>query len=428
MTVERIGKYEVRRLLGEGATCEVLLAWDPFSRCEVAIKRLYPDLLTNRERGRLHRRLLENEAALAGKLDHPHIARILDAAIDDEQAYIVMEYARGGTLARFCRRDALLPFERLLEIVFKCTRALDYAQRRGITHRDIKPANILLATADGRDIKLSDFGAALHAAADATQVSGVGSPAYMSPQQIREMPLDHRSDIYSLGVVMYQLLTGALPFEAENNYSLLWRIAHEEPLPPSRLRPEVPDALDAIVGRAMEKEVERRYQTWTEFSHDLALAFRNSDLARDHGHVPDTEKFEALRGLALFRSFSDVELWEVIGLTHWSRAQAGTVLMREGESGRHVCFLVAGEAEITKRGRLLHLLTAGDCFGEMALFAAGGGVRSASVTAATEVTVLRLDAEALQRASNTCRMHFYEAFLEVLATRLSLADARLANT
>jgi CRP-like cAMP-binding protein len=147
----------------------------------------------------------------------------------------------------------------------------------------------------------------------------------------------------------------------------------------------------------------------------------------DRATPPDTEKFQALRGLAFFREFSDVEIWEVVGFSRWTRAQPGTILLKEGESGDQFFFLAEGEACVKKRGRLLNMLTPGDCFGEMALFSAGGGVRSASVEAVTELSVIGIGAPALLRASSTCRMHFYKAFLEVLSTRLSLANARIAN-
>lgn len=425
--VQKIGKYEIKRLIGEGATSMVYLAWDPFAQREVALKQLHPEMLRDKDRGRLYRHLLMNEASLAGKLHHPHIAAIYDASVLDDEAYVVMEYAPGGTLEAFTTPDRLLPFERLVEIIFKCTRALDYAFHHGITHRDIKPANILLVDPEGQDIKLSDFGAAFHTASDTTQVAGVGSPAYMSPQQIREMPVDQRTDIYSLGVVMYQLLTGRLPFEGETNYSLLYRIANELPPLPSEVRPDVPVALDTIVQRAMEKEIEHRYQDWSEFSHDLAQAFRNRSLMADRLAIPETERFQTLRELHFFREFSDVEIWEIISFSKWDRVQPGTLIMKEGETGDHFCFLAEGEARVKKRGKLLNLLSAGDCFGEMALFSAGGGARSASVEAFTPVNVVRISARSLQRASDTCRMHFYKAFLEVLTTRLSLANARIAN-
>ncbi|NMG73221.1 serine/threonine-protein kinase [Aromatoleum diolicum] len=425
--MERIGKYEIRRLLGAGATSAVHLAYDPFSRHEVAIKRIHPEILRDPARGRLYRHLLTNEAALAGRLVHPHIVRIHDAHIGEDDAWIVLEYVAGGTLADFCSADRLLPFDRLIEIVFKCTRALDYAFRQGITHRDIKPANILLSNRDEQDIKLSDFGAAFDAASEATQITAVGSPAYMSPQQVRELPLDHQTDIYSLGVVMYQLLTGRLPHESDNQYSLLYRIAHDEPPALSAIRRDIPETLEAIVRRAMEKDLERRYRDWAEFSHDLARAFRNRELQSDRASIPDAEKFQSLRRLSFFREFSDVELWEVIGFSRWSRVQPGTVVMREGERGDHFCFVATGEARVKKHGRLLNLLSEGECFGEMALFAASGAVRSASVEAATTLKLIRIDANTLLQASDTVRMHFYKGFLEVLSSRLSVANARIAH-
>jgi serine/threonine protein kinase len=423
----RIGKYEIRRLIGAGATSLVYLAWDPFHQREVALKQLDPSVLRNHHRSKLYRQLLLNEASLAGKLVHPHIVQIHDAVVDEEDAYVVMEYVPGGTLEAIARPDGLAPFERVIEIVFKCTRALDYAFHHGVTHRDIKPANILLATPDGSDIRITDFGSALRSASDTTQISNLGSPAYMSPQQVREIPLDHRTDIYSLGVVMYQLLTGRLPFETDNNYSLIYRITNEIPPPPTEYRPEIPEMLDTIVRRAMEKDIERRYQNWTEFSHDLALAFRNHNIPLDSQTLAETEKFQSLRGLSFFREFTDAELWEIVGFAQWSLLQPGTVILKEGEAGDHFCFLTEGDARVKKHGTLLNVLTVGDCFGEIALFSAGSGVRSASVEASTVVKVVTIRAKALQHASDACRMHFYKAFLEVLSTRLSLASSRIAN-
>ncbi len=424
---ERIGKYEVLRRIGMGATSSVHLAWDPFRQVEVAIKRLRREILADPQRGRLLRQLFLNEAALAGKLNHPHIVRIHDALVTDEDAWLVMDHVPGGTLEDIATPATLAPFERVIEIVFKATRALDYAFHQGITHRDIKPANILLMVSGGSDIRISDFGAALHSARETTQIAGVGSPAYMSPQQVREVPLDHRTDIYSLGVVTFQLLTGHLPFEHENSYSLLYSIAHDTPPPPSELRPDVPEALDAIVRRATEKDIERRYQSWSEFSHDLALAFRNRSLALAPDRLGDTGKFGALRTMRFFRRFADAELWEVIGLSRFDRAHAGTVIIKEGERGDAICFVLAGEARVSKQGRLLEVLNPGDCFGEIAVFSTASGLRSASVEAAADTELVTIRARALERASETLRMHFYQAFLEVLATRLSLASARIAN-
>lgn len=425
--MERIGKYEVRSLIGEGTTASVYLAYDPFAQREVAVKQFYPEVLGDVERGRLYRHLLMNEASLAGKLNHPHIVQILDAVVDEDLGYVVMEYVPGGTLEAWTRPDDRLPFDRLIEIIFKCSRALDYAYHQGITHRDIKPANILLASPEGQDIKLTDFGSALFTAADTTQVSGVGSPAYMSPEQVRELPLNHQTDIYSLGVVMYQLLCGRLPFEATNNYSLLYRITHEDPPPPSAYRQEIPSVLDELVARAMRRDLTERYRTWGEFSHDLAQTFRNRNFDDAEDLVPDAQKFQTLRGMHFFREFSDVQIWEVVGLTEWTHLQPGTQIMKENEPGQYFCFLVEGEARVKKHGRHLQMLTAGDCFGEMALFSSAAGIRSATVETATRSRLITIRARALRLASDACRMHFYQAFLAVLASRLSLANTRIVN-
>jgi serine/threonine protein kinase len=425
--MERIGKYEVRTLIGEGATASVYLAYDPFGQREVAVKQFDPEVLGDVERGRLYRHLLLNEASLAGKLNHPHIVQILDAVVDEDLGYVVMEYVPGGTLEAWTRPNHLLPFDRLIEIIFKCSRALDYAYHQGITHRDIKPANILLTSPEGQDIKLTDFGSALFTAADTTQVSGVGSPAYMSPEQVREQPLNHQTDIYSLGVVMYQLLCGHLPFEASNNFSLLYRIAHEDPPPPSTYRAEISPVLDELVARAMRRSLVERYQTWGEFSHDLAQTFRNRNFDAPGDSVPDAQKFQTLRGMHFFQDFSDIQIWEVVGFTEWTHLQPGTQVMKENEPGQYFCFLVEGEARVKKHGRHLQMLTAGDCFGEMALFSPAAGIRSATVETTTRARLVTIRARALQRASDACRMHFYQAFLEVLANRLALANARIVN-
>jgi serine/threonine protein kinase len=424
----RIGKYEIRGKLGEGATAAVFLGFDPFANREVAIKAVFPEVLRDDLYGRMYRHLLLNEASLVGKLQHPHIVQIYDAAVDADGGYIVMEYVPGGTLERFCRPDSLLDLDRLVEIIFKCTRALDYAYHLGITHRDIKPANILLTSRDerGGDIKISDFGSALMSTSDQTQVANVGSPAYMSPQQVREIPLTHQTDIYSLGVVMFQLLTGHLPFEATNNYSMIYQICNSQPPLPSELRAGIPPSLDAVVARAMHKDLERRYANWEVFAHDLAQAFRNRHLKVRAEDYSDSEKFETLRGLPFFREFSDVEIWEAVRFSGWQQVSPGTVIMKEGEPGGFFCFLAEGELRVEKRGRRLDTLVAGDCFGEMAVIGRRLGSRNADVIAISDARIITIGADALRRSSAGCRMHFYAAFLEVLARRLAMANSRLA--
>ena len=421
--MKKIGKYEVIRELGKGATSAVYEALDPFVNRHVAIKVVFPEALGDKQHGKRYRKLFVTEASLAGKLSHPHIVSIYDAVADDEASYIVMEYVNGTTLEQYSRPENLLPISKVIEIIFKCTKALDYAAKHGVIHRDIKPANIMLSGEN--DIKITDFGAALTSATETTQISGIGSPAYMSPEQVREQTLTHQTDIFSLGVVLYQMLTGKLPFQANNNYSMIYQIINSEATPPSALRPEVPPQLDAVIRRALHKNTAKRYQTWEELSHELVAVFGN--LQKPEKNIPDSEKFNELRKLAFFKNFTDVELWEVLRVTVWNKYSPGKELIREGDVGRSFFILAAGEVKITKQDKLLNVLRAGDCFGEMAYLGKKQFQRTASVRAATDITVIEIKSEALAQASELCRHHFNGAFLEILVDRLSMANTRLSQ-
>ncbi|ADE12642.1 serine/threonine-protein kinase [Sideroxydans lithotrophicus] len=421
--MDKVGKYEIVRQLGHGATSTVYLALDPFSQQQVALKVFNLDILHDTSRSKAHRKLLLTEASLAGKLSHPHIVKIYDAVMDSDVNYMVMEYVEGETLEKYGEVDHLMDLGRIAEIIYKCCKALEYAQTQGVTHRDIKPANILISGES--DIKISDFGAAVIDNQQSTQVSGVGSPAYMSPEQIKEQPLTHQTDIYSLGVTMYRLLTGKLPFEAANSYSMIYQIMNIDPPPPSTYRPEIPPELDAIVQRAMCKDLQHRYQTWEEFARDL-VAFITHNVPQ-HEEIYDTEKFDTLRDLSFFKNFSDVELWEVLRISEWHKIPKNESIVHEGEEGVNFYIIVTGSVRVVKQGRLLSMLHRGDCFGEMAHLAGKEGRRSTDVISKTEVSLIEVDPDVLSRASANCRYQFSEAFLGTLVRRLSMANTRISR-
>ena len=422
--MERIGKYQVVKKLGDGATSAVYLGHDPFAGRDVAIKVVSSEALADEDSRKLFRKVFVTEASLAGKLIHPHIVQIYDAVVDEGLSYVVMEYVDGGTLEPYCAPDALLPIDRTVEIIFKCTRALDFANRAGVIHRDIKPANILLH--NQTDIKISDFGSALMMTSETTQVSGIGSPAYMSPQQIKEHPLNLQTDIYSLGVVMYQMLTGQLPFQASNNFSMMYQITNVEPQPPSSLRPEISPVLDRIVKKAMQKELEQRYQNWDEFSDDLTELVRAEEAAQKKEEFADSEKFNALRAMEFFAHFSEAELWEVMRVSSWEYCKPGKLLMQENTAGDFFCLLASGEVKVIKQGKLLNILNAGECFGEMAYVSrASGSVRSADVATMSDARVITIRNDDLDGASDVCRHKFDRAFMAILVERLSLSNTRL---
>ena len=421
--MDKIGKYQIIKELGRGATSAVYLANDAFAGRQVAIKLVRADALGDKEHGRRFHKLFLVEASLAGKLSHPHLVAIYDAVSDEDGSYIVMEYVAGGTLEPHTLPAKLLAINTIVEIIFKCCKALDYAHRHGIIHRDIKPANILLT--DDTDIKISDFGAALSVTSETTQVSGIGSPAYMSPEQLQEITLSHQTDIFSLGVVMYQLLTGSLPFKSTNNYSMVYQIINVDPPPASLLRPDTPNAVDAIVKRALEKDIAKRFQTWEEFAQALADTFNN--LQKSEEIVPETEKFSVLRNLEFFTTFQDVDLWQVLRISSWVRHAAGSPVIKEGEVGTGFYVLATGEVKITKQDKLLNILRAGECFGEMAYLGKRAFQRTADVTAVNDITVIEISAQALAQATEGCKHAFNAAFLQLLVGRLEAANTRLSQ-
>jgi len=409
-----------------GATSTVFLAYDQFAGRQVAIKVLKPEILNDPKTGGIHKKQLLNEASLAGKLSHPHIISIYDAVVEGESSYVVMEYVGGGTMERYCEPGFLLPIPRVVEYMFKCCRALNYAQFNGVIHRDIKPANMLL-TEDG-DIKISDMGAAIVLSnLDQTQISDIGSPVYMSPEQINGELLTHQTDIYSLGVVMYNLLTGRLPYTAKNLSALFTQILNADFPAPRSVRPEIPEELEKIVLRAMKRKIGERYQDWKEFGNDLAAVGHLHGAAHDARTAGDAEKFTILREMDMFKEFTDTELWEILRIGEWSQHPARTILMREDEFGDDFYILIEGTVGVTKGQRLLNLIQKGDSFGEMAYISGKSVPRSATITANSDVTVMRIPPQLLAKTSDHCQLSFNLAFLRTMADRLRTVDARFAN-
>jgi serine/threonine protein kinase len=421
--MDSIGKYHIVKELGRGATSVVYLAIDSFNDQQVALKLFNPQILMGGANGKAYRKLLLTEASLAGKLSHPHIVKIYDAVMEGEVNYMVMEYFEGETLEKYGEVDNLLPLGRIAEIIYKCCKALEYAQYQGVIHRDIKPANILIHGES--EIKISDFGAAVIESQQTTQVTGVGSPAYMSPEQIREQSLTHQTDIYSLGVTMYRLLTGKLPYEAANNYSLIYQIINFEPPKPSIFRPEIPTVLDAIVSKAICKDVTKRYLTWDEMARDLVSFI--SDNVPQQEEIYDTEKFDTVRALPFFTGFNDVELWEVLRISEWHKITKDEKIISEGEPGQKFYIVASGTVRVVKQGRLISLLHKGDCFGEMAHFSGTDAKRSTDVLAKNDVKLIEIDPEVLKLASPNCRYQFSDAFLHMLVKRLAVANTRISR-
>jgi eukaryotic-like serine/threonine-protein kinase len=421
----RIGKYPITQEIGRGATSRVYLGRDPFADRDVAIKVFFFEESVSEQTAKLLRKGFLAEAALAGRLNHPHIVAIYDAVSEPEYSYIVMEYVKGTTLETYTEIDNLLPLSKVVEVVFKCIRALDYAFQMGVIHRDIKPGNLLYSP-EG-EIKVSDFGASFQEALaqDTTQLTGIGSPAYMSPEQIRLEEVTHQTDIYSLGIVMYKMLTGRLPFNASNQLSLTYEILNVAPPVPSQLRPELPPLLDEICLKAMRKTAADRYDTWIDFGKDLSKAFSALRLAGET--ISDSAKFNELRTLSFFEDFDDVTLWEALRISAWRTILKKTVIIREGDSGESFYLLVEGQVDVSIGGTSINTVRRGGCFGELLYFSDKVAHRTTSITSNTDITVVEIKTIALKVASSACQVSFQKAFMRVLIDRLTQANAKLAT-
>jgi serine/threonine protein kinase len=414
------GKYSVIKELGAGATSKVLLALDTTNSQYVAIKRIDLNAIHDMGSAKALKKLLQVEASLVGKLKQPNIVQMLDAEITDNISYIVMEYVNGGTLEQFTESEHLLPFRKVAELMYQCCKALEYAQAQGVIHRDIKPANILLQ-GDG-DAKISDFGAAVIESAESTMILGVGSLAYMSPEQVTGETMTHQTDIYSLGMTMWKLLTGALPFTASSRHGVMHQILNTELPSPRTQRPEMPDELEAIVLRATRRDLSQRYQTWGEFGRDLAAYLFPSGRG-----LADTEKVEALRQLIFFEKFGDADLQEALKFCKWHRISNGRSILNEGEVDNSFFVLVEGTVRATRGGRLVATLQKGDCFGEVRRLPDSTYSRSTSITAASDCILFEIDLDDLTQASLECRYQFDEAFLFILLRRLEAANTRISK-
>jgi len=412
-----VGKYEVQKHISKGATGTVYLAKDTFSGREVALKTIEPEVFRDPDFGAVYRQQFVNEASLAGKLRHPHIVAILDAVVQENSGYVAMEYIDGHDLSQHTRPGHLLPVADVLQLGFKCCGALEYAYREGIVHRDIKPANLMLVK--GGEVKILDFGAAYLRMSQVVQTAEMGSPFYMSPEQLQRQELTFHSDMYSLGVVLYELLTGHRPFTADTLEVLRRKILQQPPVGPSKVRGDLPKEIDAVLLRALAKKPEQRYPYW----HDFALALSGvAEMSLPPGVIPDSEKYVALRRVPSLAGLSDVELWELARAANWVRVPANATIMRENERGRKLYFLAKGEVKVTRGGQLLNIIRESECFGEMAFIREGAAPRSATVVSVRELLLAEFEPEALARMSPGAQLYLTRALVRNLAERLELAN------
>ena len=415
LPVEQLGPYRLIAPIGKGASGTVFRAENTRLGREVAVKLLDPATLALPS-AKASQRMFLNEAKLAAMLRHPNIVTIYDAASDNGMFYIAMESIfNGRSLQRHCKSaEDRFSLEEAVALVQKCANGLQHAHERGIVHRDIKPRNILLDR--GNEPRIVDFGLALVVRGDATMtyLLGAGSPLYMSPEQILDESLSQQTDIFSLGVVLYELVTGVHPFSGRNLSEVLTNVVDRPHLRLRKLNAGVPKVLEQVVDRALAKQRARRYSTARDFAADLDLVLDVLRAGRTTERL--RRKFELARPLPFFRAFDDDELREVTRASSVRRFGEGEEIVAEGERSSSFFFVLAGRVAV-RRGRVqLASLGRGACVGEMA--ALTERPRTASVVALEPTLVLMAPRSVLDETTPGCRLKLKDAFLAILVGRL----------
>jgi serine/threonine protein kinase len=292
-TPTKIGKYEIVAPLGHGAMGVVYKGFDPMIRRFVALKTMNLDFTEPVDEDTAKR--FHREAQAAGNLNHPNIVGIYEYGEDVGKAFIAMEFVEGRTLVDLIKKKHVFSLADIHQILNSVLAALDYSHRLGVVHRDIKPGNIMLDNAG--TVKVMDFGIARIESSDLTQAGTIlGTPGYMSPEQLLGESVDLRSDLYSAGVVLYELLTGERAFSGSSFASVIYKVIHNELSPPSRLKPAVPGSLDHIVAKACAKQAADRYQTAAEFSAALAKALEARESRQLTAGEPSAMPAPSLKG------------------------------------------------------------------------------------------------------------------------------------
>lgn len=418
-------RYDVRAEVGRGATGTVYHAWDTFAQREVALKVAHAQIFNDDPDQNLVRKAWLNEVHMAGSLHHPYIVEVFDAGFGDNSAYLVMEYLPHGTLEPFTRPNNLKPVSEVLDIAYKCASALDYACRAGIVHRDIKPANLQVVGLG--QAKVCDFGAAYWSKGnnDATQVMDIGSLAYMAPELFRQW-VTPQADIYALGVVLHQLLTGKRPFDAPDQASLMYRILNGEREPLTSFRPDLPESLNALLDKMLARSLEDRFADWPAVLSALSTHSARALPAKSatEERPAEAELYDRLRKVPLLSSLNDAQLWELMRISKWRKVKAGSILMREGDKAISCYFLLKGEAKVLQQGKLIALFDPGTLFGELAFAEETPSRRAATIVTTSEGTIGKWPYSKLSSASPGLQSKMLQIFFRLAAERLKQSDER----
>jgi len=412
--IKTIGRYQILKQLGQGSMGAVYLGKDPYIERHVAIKvyRLPND--TGPEEIEAYKKSFFVEAQSAGRLMHPNIVTIYDADLQQDFCYITMEYIDGSTLEKFCKPDNLLPVERTLKIIFNVCKGLEYAHQNEVIHRDIKPSNIILSLSG--QVKITDFSIAYVKRGHSTLVKGLfGSPSYMSPEQVKEELITERNDIFSLGSVLYELLTGKKAFDGENEYSIMFKIVNNDPPPILELKPELPTIFGDICNKALAKDQSQRYQCSMDFAYDLRLALLSLKEIPKETH--ESELLSYIKDLPFFSTFAENQIDQILSACDLVKVEKGKTIIQEGEIDDSFYILISGQVVVQTGSEKVAVLEKGQCFGEMAYLT--GEARTATIITREECILLKISSTLLNGLPEDIQLLFFKNFTQTIIKRLS---------
>jgi len=308
-----------------------------------------------------------------------------------------------------------LPIEEVIKIAFSVCKGLEYAHQNGVIHRDIKPSNIILSSAG--QVKITDFSIAyIIKRGQSTLVKGLfGSPSYMSPEQVKEEPITKRSDLFSVGSVLYELLTGTKAFSGENEYSIMYKIVNEDPPPVLELRPGLPKIFGKILSKALAKNPTQRYQNNTDLAYDLRLALRSLKDTPKESH--DRELLNYIQDLPFFSNFTGGQINKILSASNVIKVEKGETIIEEGEIDDTFYILISGQVIVRKGSEEVTVLVNGECFGEMAYLT--GEARTATIVSEDECILLKFSSTLLNRLPESIQLLFFKNFSQTIIRRLS---------
>ena len=416
-----IGRYQVKGKLGEGAAGIVYKALDPVLQRSVAIKvpKLTDSSIDNNIKAGQD---FYTEAVMGGQFQHENIVTIYDVGRDNQVDYLVMEYVDGISLKHYLKKAKPLAVDFVIESIYKICLALDYIHFNNIVHRDIKPDNIMI-NAGKNVIKLMDFSCASRTTDLASDKTG--SAPYMAPEIHNAGNLvGVQSDIFSLGAVMYELLSGNMAFPGEDPLSCVYKVIHEAPVPLIKSRKDIPEKLQLVVNRALEKNPENRYQSVLEFADAL------QDIKKQTGPVNKNQKdkddhYLIFRKDAFFKNFSPDQVKELMDAGEVSLYADKQVILKEGTENNTFYLVLQGSVRVLKGRQQIRKLGEGECFGEMSYLT--DAKTTASIIARGDVMIWGVTPGLLEKLSCKSQLGFQNAFIEMIVQRLTRGTSDIAR-